>query len=929
MSGKKLLKREYIEKIFDDQNIEVNDTDDLIEKIKADPNAKFNLKRFFKDNKDLMGTLGMVFKRADECLEYLKENYYVNESELEEDDDDEYNIPIKEEMNFDRNGYAKEKPEFAEEKIECAGEFEKIVAEMEQEGYKHVIRESEETFSSNEVRLVETNVIENGILKITWRSSEPLDMSKIFIMEEEGNQVLALGHLLNTDKENRFWGVFDNSDTILYNRFEGQNQVRLVVYTKDGKAHSCVSEMNYIKMETEKEKPLCIDFGTSNTTAGSYGIKTRTDTEIVRFVNVMTEPHDTEAAMLPTVIYVDDCSDKNNVRYLFGYEALKRIEQEEHYEFKGSAFFELKRWMTFPEKEEELRDSKNNKVRVQRKYIIKKYIDYVIEKSEQYFGVRFKNIHFSAPVKLKSSFIKTFKEMYKNEKVILDESQSIDEAFAIVYNQIINIINYKKETIPNKSVLIMDCGGGTTDLATCSFSYTQREGYTDELRYTTRFENGNPNFGGNNITYRVMQLLKIKIASGFDDSIKKDAMLLINKTEDEILNTIEIIDRNGAYNSDDCRNEIYEEFVDEYNKCEKIIPTGFAKEFDLDAYESKCRKRNFYCMWRLAEKIKIEFFNSIKVQFNFSDQEVKELLVDSSNDYFYVNNKDTNELEKRMNPLKNVTITNKDVERIICGDIYGLLYGLMKKGSLSDDGGTGREVENFDNYKLSGQSCKIPMFKELLKEYIPGRKLRPYAKGKIKTDNRSEALKLECLQGCIKYIKDRRGHELNIIPNIERPKIIYNVYILKDHDKDKKIFDCTRLAPEDTVFEIFNSNSNEMNFEIRNDEGIVERTFSISLDDKQHIEAKSSDEFLDFITKECSFEYDYMKTILLKMSEKLDTVDDDDVKVLFCVPSPDYYGTDIFLIQRITENGVKSLKLLNYSDATFDNPDKTFFDGKR
>ena len=893
MNEKKYLSKENIAKILNDSTITVNNMDDLIEKIKNDPYAEFYLRRtLIKDN-----VLGVFLRTNDDMLKYLKENYYIDEIVV----------------------------------VECNIEDEdikgKIVFEMESDGYKSIIAEPEEKFSSVEVRLIETNVIETGVLKITWRNTDKLDLSKVLIMEKSENRVLAVGHLFKVkDCDNKFWCVFDDREYIFYDRFEGQNQVRLVVFTEGGIPHSCIAEMDYIKMETEMEKPLCIDFGTSNTTAGSYGIKTRNDVETVKFVDVTVEPHNTEATMLPTVVYVEDCSDINNIRYLFGYEALKRIEQEEHYEFKASAFFEIKRWMTSPSSFEEIRDNNNNKAKIERKNIIKAYIDYVIEKSEQFFGKRFDKIHFSAPVKLKSLFITTFKELYKNEKIVLNEKDSIDEAFAIVYNQIINIIDHEKKSISDKNILIMDCGGGTTDLANCNFSYTQNDGFTDVLKYSTRFENGNPNFGGNNITYRVMQLLKIKIASGYDSSIKKDAMLLINKTEDEILNTVELSDKNEAYNSDECSNEIYKEFVDEYNRCESIIPTKFSKDLDLDSYEIRCRKRNFYCMWRLAEKIKIVFFNTIKVQFDFCDQEIKELLVDSTNDYFYVN-KD-NMLVKEDDPLKNVTITNKDVERIICGDIYGLLYGLMKNGDLSDDSNKDRKVENFDYYKLSGQSCKIPMFKELLKEYIPGRKLRPYAQKKGETDNKSETLKLECLQGCIKFIKDQRGHELSIVPQVNPQKIIYNVYIINEHAEDKKIFDCENILPESTVFEFFNQNADEMTFEVRNKDGAVENKFSISLDDKKNFEAESADKLLEDISSNYSFEEKDINTILDKMCEKLNKFDEN-TKVLFCVPSPDYYGISIFLIQRNVKDGTSYYKLLNFFDFSFENPDKTFFDGKR
>lgn len=911
MSDKKIISKEEIAALLDDDNITVASMDELVEAIKKDPNAKRALRKF-------LGSAAYEFCDAESRLAYLKENYYI------EGCDDNIGSVQSDDSNESAN--------VNEKYAENTADFEKIVSEMESKEFETIIPESENTFSSVEVKLTETTVIETGKLKITWKNPASLDLSKMLIMEKSGNRVLAVGHMFEAEgSSNKFWGVFDDRNMILYDRFEGQNQVRLVVYTQDGTAHSCIAEMAYRKMEIEKDKPLCIDFGTSNTTVGTYGIRTDNDVETVKFVDVTVEPHNTNANMLPTVVYVDDCSDADNIKYLFGYEALKRIEQEKHYEFRASAFFEIKRWMTSPFSKEELRDNNNNKVIIERKYIIKAYIDYVIKSSEQFFGRRFEKIHFSAPVKLKRLFINTFKELYKDEKIVLGESECIDEAFAIVYNQIINIIDDKKESMENKSVLIVDCGGGTTDLANCTFSYTKNENYTDVLEYTTRFENGNPNFGGNNITYRVMQLLKIKIASGFNNSIRKDATHLIKKTEDEILNTIEhIADKKKAYNSDECSDEIYKEFVDEYNKCESVIPTKFSKDLDLDSYELMCRKRNFYCMWRLAEKIKIEFFNTLKVQFNFCDQDIKELRVDSANSYFYVIEGD--DLVKKMNPLKDVTITNKDIERIICGDIYSLLYSLLKNGDLSDDKNVERKVENFDYYKLSGQSCKISMFKELLKEYIPGRKLRPYSfsnKTEI-TDNKSENLKLECLHGCIKYIKDQRGHELNIIPHNEPAKVIYNIFIINEHNNDEQIFDCTDLTSENTIFKLFDHNANEMIFEVRNKDGAAEKSFRMSLDDKYKLKASSAEDLLEVITENCSYENDYIIKVIQTMCDKLDNNHNNDcTKVLFCLPSPDYYGSTIFLVQHENNNGNSLYKLLYCMDVSFENPDKTFFDGKR
>ena len=60
------------------------------------------------------------------------------------------------------------------------------------------------------------------------------------------------------------------------------------------------------------------------------------------------------------------------------------------------------------------------------------------------------------------------------------------------------------------SRLVIDCGGGTTDLTSGRFRIeNNRVSYIIDLE--TRYENGDTNLGGNNLTYRILQLLKLRL----------------------------------------------------------------------------------------------------------------------------------------------------------------------------------------------------------------------------------------------------------------------------------------------------------------------------------------------------------------------------------------------------------------------------------
>ncbi len=56
--------------------------------------------------------------------------------------------------------------------------------------------------------------------------------------------------------------------------------------------------------------------------------------------------------------------------------------------------------------------------------------------------------------------------------------------------------------------LVIDCGGGTTDLTSCIYDIEDNK-ITYQLDLKTVYANGDIHFGGNNITYRIMQYLKI------------------------------------------------------------------------------------------------------------------------------------------------------------------------------------------------------------------------------------------------------------------------------------------------------------------------------------------------------------------------------------------------------------------------------------
>ena len=137
------------------------------------------------------------------------------------------------------------------------------------------------------------------------------------------------------------------------------------------------------KQLPDVDEVLCIDFGSSNTTAGTW-IRTENgvEPELVNFDNLITGK---ESKFLPTIVYLKDLQNKKD-QFLFGYKAKKRI-IEEDYNPEGKIFYNIKQWIASNDefKIKTGTDEKGNeceKYELFAKDIIIEYIKYVIINAE-------------------------------------------------------------------------------------------------------------------------------------------------------------------------------------------------------------------------------------------------------------------------------------------------------------------------------------------------------------------------------------------------------------------------------------------------------------------------------------------------------------------------------------------------------------------
>ncbi|MCL2343189.1 MAG: hypothetical protein FWC62_04725 [Firmicutes bacterium] len=507
--------------------------------------------------------------------------------------------------------------------------------------------------------------------------------------------------------------------------------------------------------------PLAIDFGTSNTAAGIYlsrlfyekieryikpGLLKTDNINYLQFLS----PEGAVAPILPTVIGVERIEGEH-VTWRFGFDADGMTAQG--YLGQGvCVFYDIKRWAASYEEFETITDSDGHQLTISRKKIIKAYLDRIIACAEQQFKCRFRKLFLSYPVKQRERFISLYRELYTEYDLM--ESEMFDEGIAVLYS-IIGMQIDKKAYRENAEshALIMDCGGGTTDQSSASFRIrTGRAAF--EIDIKTAYENGDTNFGGNNLTFRIMQLLKIDAArqiTGFGKSLTE----LCAAFDFDQYRAVDDVGRDA----------IYREIEEAYKQAEAVIPTRY-REYEYSGRDEYYKVyNNFHYLFMLAERVKKAFF---------ANAQILRIVVSSEKtapqpDTVYIeaqrwklSAKTQGELKVRKH-MPVVGINAQQVQSVFQADIYDIVRRFIGRLYEKNQLGAYRII------KLTGQSCKIGLFRDAVKEYVPGTLIRQ--EQGPQADN--YRLKLTCLDGAIRYLRDKTLGLAKVNIHYGRPAIPY------------------------------------------------------------------------------------------------------------------------------------------------------------
>lgn len=618
----------------------------------------------------------------------------------------------------------------------------------------------------------------------------------------------------------------DHESTQLYELYYGLNKLlpAQMKYYKAVAADMRIEELEATQMV------LAVDFGSSATSAGAYlergYVSYLSPVEMASFslqaddINLVKfdggKDNGSWQPLLPSVISVKDCFGTDNIVYRFGADALEYLNVQ-GYNTIASHFHEMKRWVNDINKVEELVDESDHVCHRTRKEILGAYIQHVIHAAEQQFKCRFRSIHLSAPVRLQPQFIQMYKDMLPGYEIVVD--QALDEGLSVLYNSIRDLIDrgaYEEEK--EYKALIFDCGGGTSDLVSCTFAIENgRIAYDVDIN--TTFENGNINFGGNNLTYRIMQYLKVLFARYYDRGETNTSLR-------EMLSS----DTFHAYRYLDSHpiEDYYKVLAEEYQKAEELIPTRFGDYRHAPRTEYAVVHGNFYFLWFAAEKLKRRFFETGDIyRSSFHRLGMKE-----------------DEYDLKVTPFEPWSLTLKkgegfqhvydypkiifnveEIRHLILADVYCCMREFLQP--FYDDDALG----DFSMVRMVGQSCKIDSFKDSIKEFVPGKQIQ-FSQKQIDGQN----LKLSCLRGAIAYLNDRRMGLVDASIQNALPVTPYEVTAFTHDGRELTMISSLERLTKSAGFVSRNFNTREIELHLKDAAGNVLYTYQIDTDFKDYTE---------------------------------------------------------------------------------------------
>lgn len=464
----------------------------------------------------------------------------------------------------------------------------------------------------------------------------------------------------------------------------------------------------------KSEEPLVIDFGASATCASAEGPS-----------GIMDVCFGKGERLCPSAAAVEHCGG-GQVLFRFGYDALRLIRRDGY--GSGLSFLHNLKLYLFEEKMVDVCDMDGNAASVSSDLILRDFFLFIIGLAKAEHKRRYTKLCFLVPEKRGKLALERLRTILPDYQVEPMQSESVNS----VYQRIAGNIGDEAEEKMERE-LAFHCGGGSTSLTTCAYS-VENTNVAYIVRMKEQYLNGDSGFGGNNLTYLILEFLKIRIM--WELTGEKESIL-----DEPFFHSYSYVDEYGG------TREIYRRFHHLYQDAEQIIPTAFGRLEEA----ALLKRQNFYRLWFLAESIKIRFFSDEGVDVIALPEEFEE--------YCAVNIIRPGGVEEYRLRFQ---IHKSQIELLLAPEIYRVVKELVEP--LCDEDG----ILSGYRIRFTGISCRIPVFRDALREFTVGRRAR--------TGNGSpERLKLRALEGAV--VREQMQKKGRIIPEIikEPDQVSYTV----------------------------------------------------------------------------------------------------------------------------------------------------------
>ena len=610
----------------------------------------------------------------------------------------------------------------------------------------------------------EKNVEICGIFNICAKSNDKSKMyltkSREISCQEGGNRNY---YLCVMDKE---------SSEYLYDLYEGNVREVLSSRIKIGR----MPLLNFIiKDPVVMPLPLVVDFGYQGVAVGTYLSSSffeaqsvddnenknwkKDSVNFVSFYNNLFSSSDMQKTV-PCTIGLRSVDDEGNPDFMFGYEAVA----EQFLNYADDSFFinfDIKVWLYNPDEEEAFVDRFGKRHLISRWTALRAFFNYILSETQDYFKCEVKNLYFTASIKEKALYVDFFSKLLPQFNI--SDEHIIYENVGILYNVIMNLVKRKKIRMKERySALTIDCGASRTTGVSSEFS-VQNKSMAFYINIDDTFINGKLGYGGMNLTYKIMQYLKLRICQNCGDEAirKKISLLLLELSEFETIDVYREIDENGE-------SAVYSSFDKMYEEAEKVLPTKFKQWENVGRSDYYRVKNNFFNLFMLAEQVK----NTLYGQYNSplftisEDASKSEIVVDrwKYNMYngkeFYV-----------MKSFPEIQINRINIDLLLKGPIYNSVKYCMN--DLYNSG----KIDDYSICKLAGQSTRIPIYKEAVSEFMAGMRIQ----GNSIVVKKEGYSKNSGIDGVIRYLYNKYYGFTELNYTLDYKRLPYNV-VAYSHD---------------------------------------------------------------------------------------------------------------------------------------------------